>query len=200
MSTATTYGIGAPCVASTAGLPNSLVLVPPSGTGLGGATNTLILSEGKNANGSVLVASGAGAGNFLIASTAGTSLALTGEAAQNTTKTDIVLFETKVPANFGGASTLTVTVNALYVLASGTTLTSTILAAVYPIANDGTQSANLVTTTAQALTAAAADYAFTFTSTSLTGGQRLLVKLTSVATEGGNTGTITNSVGSVRIS
>jgi len=71
--------------------------------------------------------------------------------------------------------------------------------AAYLIADVGTEGSSLIATAAQNLTGSNADYVFTVTGSSLVPGERLLLKLTSVATEGGNTGTTHNQINSIRV-
>jgi hypothetical protein len=159
-----------------------------------GSTPTrLALVTATNANGSVLVASSAAAGNFLIAVTPGTSEALTGEAATGATKTDAALVEMVLPATYVAGNNLTITVNANY-SGSGVAGTATVAAAAYAVADAGTQSATLVTTAAQAITTTNAAYAFTVNGATLTAGMRLMVKLTTVMQETGGTSSLTAQI------
>lgn len=169
------------------------------GSGAAGQTVNLALMHGRNVDGTVLDATG-GAGKHKIQSTPGTSESLQGEAAQNNTKTDNSQFEVALPASYVPGANLTVTINAQRNVSAGTTLTTTVVPLVYRLANDGTSGANLVTTAAAAVTGTATDFAFTATGTTLNPGDRVVVKLTSVATEGGNTGTVQNQINSVRLS
>lgn len=161
-------------------------------------TTRILLFNAKNSDGTVLTGSAA-AGKFGISLTLGTSEALTGEAAQGNTKTDIAAFEMTLPAGYIAAQNLTVTVNAKYA-GAGTAGTKTVVAAAYLLATDGTMGANLVATSAATITTSAADYAFVITGTTLTGGVRILVAITAVMQETGASSTLTATVNSARLS
>lgn len=157
------------------------------------------LMLGRTDTGLTMTAS-AGAGVFGISNTTGTSLVLTGEAAQNNTKTDNVLWEYVLPQSYTAGKAITVTVNAKHTESAGTTLTNTVQAKAYAIASAGTSGSDLIGAAAQAITGSAADYTFTIPGTSRNPGDRLLVKIIAVATEAGNTGTTIDSIDSVRLS
>ncbi len=163
------------------------------------ATFALPLMLGRTDTGLTMTAS-AGAGVFGITNSTGTSLALTGEAAQNTTKTDKVLFDVVLPAAYPAAAPITVTVNGKHAESGGTTLTNTVVAKAYVIASNGTSGTDLIGASPSALTGSAADYTFTIPGTSRAAGDHLLVQITAVATEGGNAGTTTDTLNSVRLS
>lgn len=173
------------------------VLVASGSTDIG--TIRIPLLSARNNDGTVIAGS-ASSGKLGISDTPGTSLYLVGNATQNTTSTDICQFETVLPQTYNAGQNVTLTINAKHVESSGTTLTNTILPKAYLLAKDGTMSADLIGTTATAITGTAVDYSFTITGTTLTPGARLLLQLTSVATEGGNTGTTKNEILSVRLS
>src|SRR6266446_8106015 len=116
----------------------------------------LSLISGKNSDGTTLAASPA-AGKFGLTLTAGTSEVLLSENANSNTKTDIVVFEHQLPRNYVAGSNITVTVNGLFTIGSGTSATHTVGAAAYKCANAGTQGTTLIATSAAALVATAAD-------------------------------------------
>ena len=156
----------------------------------------LTLVHGRNADGSVLAAAAA-SGKFGISSAVGTSLGLAGEAAQNNTKTDDVLFEVTLPESYMASSNITATVNAL-VAGSGTAGTKTLTVKAYRLANDGTQGANLGPA-AKTLTTGAADYACTITGTTLSPSDRLLIEIETAIQETGNAATINAQINSLRL-
>jgi hypothetical protein len=162
-----------------------------------GVTPTILtLVSGKNANGSVLVTTGASAGNFTAALTAGTSQALNGEAAQGNTKTDTVAFEFVLPATYVAGNSLTITVNASY-SGSGTAGTKTVAAAAYLEAAAGTMGSTLVATSAQTITTSNAAYAFTVAGSTLAPGSRVLITVTTVMQETGGSASLTAQLTSV---
>lgn len=160
----------------------------------------LPLLAGRNADGSALVASSPGAGNFVLAASLATSLVLTGHAAQNNTKADAALWELTLPPGYVAGSDITATLNAKYAAASGTAGTCTVIAAAYKLADAGTMGANLVATSAAAITATAADKAFTIAGATLSPGDRILVEAIASVQETGNTGTIIATLNSARLS
>jgi len=170
--------------------------------GAGGRTTDLhlALTSAKNGLGTAIVATGGAAGNFTIASTAGTSLALKGEDAESNTKTDTCIFE--VPAFVGfanGPGGLTVTINAEYA-GAGTVGTKTIGLTAYSIAKDGTQTAITVTApTSVALTTAAKDFVFQLATTGALLGQRILLIPSLVLQETGGSAVLNSYINSVRI-
>ncbi len=119
----------------------------------------------------------AAAGVFGVAMTAGTSLILNGEVAQNNTKTDVGVINFRLPDSYQAGEDLTVTLNANIVIGSGTAGTKTIDLSAYEVAA-GAAGADLVTTAAQNLTNSAADYAFTVTGDSLLPGDLVQLKFT----------------------
>jgi hypothetical protein len=158
-----------------------------SGCVLGSFSTSLILLHGRNADGTVLDATG-GAGKFKTTVTLATSLVLAGEAANTNTKTDDVIFEALLPATYVAGDDVTVTVNAK-VAGAGTPGTKTLAVKAYRTATDGSQGAN-IGPAAQALTTANADYAFAVAGASLSPGDRLLIELEAVIQEtGGPTST-----------
>ncbi len=157
-----------------------------------------LLASACNADGSALVASSQASGAFLSVVTIGTEQYLKGEAAQNNTKTDTLIFEYVVPDFATSAADLTLTVNALYA-GTGTIGTKTMDALVYKISDAGLHGADICATTIKTLTNAAADYAFTITGTTLAAGDRLLVKLITVISESGNVNPVYSRINSARM-
>lgn len=157
------------------------------------------LMDLRNGDGTVMDATGA-ASKFRIVATPGTSLVVQTEAAQNNTKTDVALFEVQVPDGYARGANLTLTTNVQRVVASGTTLTTSFDVEAWKLADDGTGTSDICATAVQAYTnTAAADLTWTLTGTTLTPGDRLLVRITGVATEGGNAGTVRGQLNSVRL-
>jgi hypothetical protein len=145
------------------------------------------------------LAAAAGTGVFGMTCTPGTVLQLISEAAQNNTKTPIGVMEYTLPPEYKAGTDLTITVNVSRTVASGTTLSGTIDLSVYEQADIGTGTTDLCATDAQNHATVAADYTFTITGTSLTAGDKILIKMTATAIEGGNTGTVVVNVNSVRV-
>ncbi|MDE2103982.1 MAG: hypothetical protein KGL39_42490 [Patescibacteria group bacterium] len=165
-------------------------------TGIG-YTQKLPLLTAKTSSGIPLPTTAA-AGKLATSSTPGTSLYLLGEAAQNTSKTDGCQFELTIPRSYIAGTALSITINAQYNVSGGTVPTCTVAASLYLAANAGTEGSNLVTTSATALTTSAADYVFAVTGTTLTPGARVIIGISTVIREAGNTGTLTGQVNSVR--
>lgn len=163
-----------------------------------GFTNVRVaLSDGKNADGSALAAA-ASSGKFGQTITLGTVSGLISEVANNNTKTDTVVFEVDLPDSFPGASSPDIIVNANHVIGGGTLTTHTIAAHAYKINDDGSQSADLVTTTAIATPAAAGDMTFHTSSLALVAGGRMMISLVLTLTETATSATHAN-INSVRL-
>lgn len=161
-------------------------------------TKRLALLGGRNVDGSVLVATAQAAGAFLAQATPGTSNRLAGENAQNNTKTDVVIFETVLPDDYVAGVDFNLTINA-NTTGAGTAGTKTLAAAAYKVADVATHSATLIATAAQAMTGAAADYVFVVTGATLSPGDRLMLKITTVTQETANVSPISSQLNSVRI-
>lgn len=161
-------------------------------------TIKLDLMKGRTNTGLVLDATG-GSGLFKITATPGTSLYLEGEAAQDNTKTDYVLFEAVLPQTYQPGTDVTLTANAAHVEASGATLTNTLDCEAWLMADDGTGATDLCITAVQAV-GTGGDLSFIIDGATLSPGAKLLIRLTSVATEGANAGTTKNLIKSVRLS
>jgi hypothetical protein len=160
--------------------------------------NRLNLMDGRNTNGTALDATGS-ATNFAISSTPGTSLRLLGASATGVTRTNTAIYSATLPANYIPGRDITLTVNANRT-GTGTAGTNTVDVQAYSVTTTGTQSADLVTTAAQAITGTAADYAFTVTGTGLVAGDRLLVQVVTVTQETGAVNSLTAQVNSLRVS
>lgn len=188
--------------ANTTGTRQALInlgLIASGGDGLFTPQRIALSDAMRNNDGTVMDATG-GAGKFSISLVIGTSQTLLGEAAQNNTKTDNATTEIIIGGSYIAAQNLTLTLNAKHVEAGGTTLTNTVNAHLYRYADDGSQGADLISHAALAITGSNADYAFTVTGATLNPGDRVLLQIVSIATEGGNTGTTKNQINSIRLS
>jgi len=197
------YGVSAQAQpANTVDARHALVtlgLIASGGDGLANAIRFLI-AQGLNSDYTVLTATSA-AGKFQLAGAVGTATNLLGEGAQNNTKTDIVLYEFVLPPDYIAAANVTLTANVQRVVAGGTTLTTTIDCETWKIADDGTAGSDICATAVTSFTnTTAGDKAFTITGTTLSPGDRLLFRLTGVATEADNAGTVKVQINSVRVS
>lgn len=143
------------------------------------------------------ITASANAGTHSLSSTAGASLYMVSEAANNSTKTDVSYFEYAVPSSYVDGQPLTATVNA-NTTGAGTPGTETVVAVAYRLAKDGTQGANLVTTAAQTVGAAAADYAFNIGGATLLPGDRIMLGVQTVIQETAGTN-LQIKVNSVRV-
>lgn len=196
----TTVATGAIPVYQSDGKIVCLGIKSPAGTsGLAGRVERLPLMLGRTGTGLTMTAS-AGAGVFGISNTTATSRQLSGEAANNNTKTDKVLWEYQVPSSYVAGQNLTITVNSNLTLNSGTNGASTILANAYLLADAGTSGATLVATAAASPTTTKTDYAFVVTGTTVTPGATLLIEVIGVTIESAAGGGIVQTLNSVRIS
>lgn len=179
-------------------IQNILQAVPATGTGIGVPVLRIPLRDFRNADGSVIVAASQAAGNFLAASTIGTSLNLAGNAADANTKTDIAVCEFDMPSWYVASQTFEIIVNAQYVT-TGTVGTKTVLATLHALTDAGLEGADLVGVAAKALTTAAADYTFAVpTTAALTPGQRVRLVVTTVIQDTAS-GSEHSQVNSVRL-
>lgn len=128
------------------------------------------------------LAATAAAGVFGLALTAGTSLVLNGEAANNNTKTDVGVINVRLPDSYQAGQDLVVTFNANIVIGSGTAGTKTIDLEAFELTG-GAAGSDLCETAAQTLTNSAANYAFTITGDNLAPGDLLQLKFTVVLQE-----------------
>lgn len=165
-----------------------------NGPGTGTFGDRLNLTAGRTATGLVLDATG-GAGLFKITMTPATGLQLSGETANNNTKTDTVYWEYTLPKTYVAGAALSVIVNANIVIGSGTAGTKTLTCLAYEVSTAGVSGANLGPV-AQNLTNSAADYTFAITSTNLAPGDKLLIGLTIALQEtaSSNINAVINSV------
>lgn len=164
------------------------------------AATPIPLTDGKNADGSVLAAA-ASAGKFGITTTVGTSEVLSGEAATNNTKTDTVIFERVLPANYVAAQDIILTVDNRIIIGTGVAGgTKTLTATAYKKAADGTEGANLIATAAATLTNNIVASAFTITGTSLNPGDNIIIKLVAALQETGGTNPINAEIESLTLS
>ena len=114
---------------------------------------------------------------------------LEGEDANGTTKTETVVFDFAIPPEYIDADTIKINVTCRYSdSGAGTLTTKTIDCEVYEIAEDGTASADLCTTTAQNVTTTMTQYEFDITTTNVASGDILRVFLRITLTESGGTG------------
>lgn len=157
----------------------------------------LRLIDFKNLDGTTLAAA-ASAGKFGLSDTPGTSEGLTGEAAQGNTKTDDAMTEFQLPSNYVAGQNINVVVNAKYA-GAGTPGTKTVVAKAYRKLNDGTESANLIATAAQAVTTSPVDYTFVITGTTLVPGDVVAIVVEAVLQETGGSSTVTETIDSVRL-
>lgn len=156
------------------------------------------LVSGRSNTGLVLDATG-GAGLFSVSTTPGTSHVLLGEAAQNNTKTDYLLYEFTLPADYTAGQNVLVTVNAQHTESGGTSLTNTLDCEAWLMTAAGAAGADICATAATAIAGTAGNIVFTLTGTTLNPGDRLTLRLTSVATEGGDAGTTRNRINSITV-
>lgn len=157
-------------------------------SGLGGVIQRIILTHGRNDDGTVFDATGA-AGKFHIVNVSGTSLCLLSEGAKNNTKTDTAIFEVTIPQFYKAGDPINLNTNALFNINGGTDSVKTLQAKCFKLAKDGSSSVDLIATAAQTLTGAAVDYSWTIPGATLTPGDRLLIQLIGIITETANTGT-----------
>lgn len=115
-----------------------------------------------------------------------------GEATINETEVSVGLFNFVLPENYVAGGTITLVVSAMVILAgdAANDATSTIdMEARLMTKETGAVGSDLVTTAAQTLATAGADYSFTVTPTGLVAGDKLVCKLTtSVVETAGGTG------------
>lgn len=166
---------------SAAGLPSTGLQLP--------------LTDAMTAAGVFLTAT-PGSGNFGVSMTAGTSVALTGESTSASSKTDTALLDLVLPPTYVAGQNLTVDVNCQSA-GAGTITVETVNLNAYLVANAGTMGADLIGVSAQTITNAAADYAFTITGTGLVPGSHLLLKLVTVITT--SAGAANSQINSLRV-
>jgi len=163
-------------------------------TAAGGSTRYLPLVHGHTDAGATMTAS-AGAGVFGISRTAGSSLALTTEVANNNTKTDNVIWEFNLPDSYKAGSNIAVTVNGVISGASCSLTGGSTLLTVTPYTEVNGVETAVTVSAAQQWGKTAAAYTFTITGTGLVPGQHMTLELAAaVAAANSNncTGSITN--------
>lgn len=144
--------------------------------GSGFAAFGIRLTEGVNIDGSPLAAAAA-SGKFGNTITLGTSSALVAEVANGTTVTDSVMWDLTLPPSFPAAYNPTITVNCNHIIGSGTLGAHTIALHCYPVNNDGSHDADIVSTAAQNTPATATDVPFATAALSeLLAGGRVIVE------------------------
>lgn len=164
------------------------------GPGYGGFRVPLL--NAKNSDGSVLAAAASG-GKFGFAVTLGTSSNLVSQIANNSTITDTALWELQLPSSFLNGSSPSIIVNCNHVLGSGVLGAHTLALHAYPIADDGTQLADIVTTSGQNTPAAAADLTFATSTAALIANGRVIVTAVANIVETG-TSAVSFKVNSLR--
>lgn len=133
------------------------------------------LLTARNSDMSVVAAS-ASSGKFGYSYSAGSSLNLVSEAANNSTITDTVILSATVPDSLGIGDNPTLDINAHLVIGSGTVSAKTLVVSVYPVVGDGTLGANVVSSGGTiTLGNSAAVSSVVLSGTSLTAGQQLVV-------------------------
>lgn len=170
-----------------AGVTSSFV-----GAAAGGATRYLSLTNAKSDLGVPLTAAaGTPTGAVGVARTAGTSLALVGEATSGSAKTNKAFFETNLPDTYIANANIPVTINASIggtgtLTAASCTMTLTAYSEV-----NGVETA-LTVSSAGTIVAAGSNLPFTITGTGLAPGAHIGIEATMLITSssGANTGTI----------
>jgi hypothetical protein len=157
----------------------------------------LPLYSARNVDGLRIATTGVASGAFLYALTPGTANTLTGHDAKNAAATDTTVFTAALPNGYVAGDDVSVIVNTS-VTGSGTLGACTLTASVYRVADTGAHSANLCTTTAPTLAAAATDHTFTVTGTTLSPGDLISTKLVMLITETADT-TINGVISGVRL-
>jgi len=161
----------------------------------------LPLQEWRNVDGTVLDATGA-ATAFKITNggfAAGT-LTLTGVAADGSTVTSTMCKEFVMPPEYLADQDVKVVVNCKYAATGDPDHTThTVDVVVYEVADDGTAGA-LLASAATAITSSAADYTFVVPDAGLTAGDRLMIYVRTVMTEGaGTVGTMTATITAIEV-
>lgn len=165
----------------------------------GFAAFPIALHHGRNTDGSTLAAAAA-SGKFGQTITLGTSSKLVSEVANASTITDSAIWDVVIPNTFPVGYNPTITVNCNHILGSGTLGAHTIAVHAYPVNNDGSQDADIVTTAAQNTPAAAADVAFSTAALSeLLAGGRVIVEATMQIVSTGAQA-ISGNINSIRLS
>lgn len=166
-------------------LPGDIASLQAAGfqiIGVGYGSFRARMLDARNIDGSALAAA-ASSGKFGYAVTLGTSGNLVSEAANNNTKTDSVMWELTIPTAFKSGSSPSIIVNGNHVIGAGTLTTHTLAVHAYVANDDGTQSADIVTTGAQNTLAAAGDTTFVTSSALVQAGGKIIVEAVVVLTE-----------------
>lgn len=159
----------------------------------GGIARYLSLVHARGDSGIALTAS-AGSGNMGIARTAGTSLALVGEATSSSGVTDKAIFEFNLPDSYVAGSNIAVTVNAI-ITGSGTLTAASTTLTVTPYTEvNGVETAVTVSAAVQ-VTKTGGNLTFTITGTGLTPGAHLVLELVLLVTT--SAGACTGQINSV---
>lgn len=136
--------------------------------------------------------------DMALAGTIGTDFYLISEAVQNGSAYGQINFEAVLPDSYQDGSDLTLVVDVERVVAAGTTLTSKVDASVHLMSDDGDFGSDLVST-AEITFTTAGEQEFSVNGASLSAGDRIIIRVKTTATEGGNTGTLACRLNSVRL-
>lgn len=193
----TSYTSDNSCVITGVTPPDSIDLMRSGCKIAGNLTDALPLITAKNITGAALTATATG-GAMGFSITLGTSAALVGEATSASAKTDTCLFEYVMPSTYIAGTPLNIVINSNYTGSGTVTAASTTInAAVYRTAKDGTQGSNLVAGSAQQISATATDYTIAVAGATLNPGDRIQIEATLVVTT--SAGALTGQVNSVRV-
>lgn len=155
------------------------------------------LGDGRNLDGSALAAAAA-TGKFGQTITLGTTSSLVSEAANASTINDSAIWEVTLPASFPAGTNPKIMANGAHVIGIGTLGAHTLAMHLYKVNDDGTQSADLVTTAAQNTLAVAGDTEFdTNTGGVLNPGDRVMLEAIAHIVETG-THAVTFNLNSLR--
>lgn len=182
---------------SVAGAISRADLAAETGVKYDGALMTM-----RNVDGTVLDATG-GAGKFKISTTgtfgAPASLSLVSEAAQGNTKTDVVEFEFRLPAEYTAGAAITVNVESNVTGAGTLGATKTLTVDAFKVAADGTVGSNLGPAAGTLATGAAANQAFTITPTGLNPGDKLLIQVQASLNETGGVSPVNANLDDINV-
>lgn len=160
-----------------------------------------VQSDVRNDDGTILTASAA-AGKFGITNgghgVAG--LKLSGEAAQNNTKTDYASAMVVLPPEYVAGSAITVKFTAKYSGSGTAGGTKTVDCEAYKLAKAGTVGSDICATAAQNFTSSSVEYSFTVTPTGLVAGDKLQLFFTMALQETVNSSTVTGEISDIRVS
>jgi len=176
----------------------TLCSIKPVASGIATPSN-LPLNTGKNENGTTLTVA-APSGGFGITNTPGTATFLIGESAQGNTRTSAATWEVQLPGDYVAGRDLTLTANA-YFSGTGTAgATKSLTLTAYRISNTTGGHGSNLGPSAITLTNTATDYPLTIAGTTLSPGDRLLLRLTAVLQETGAASPINSRINSARLS